>query len=265
MFIIIIDTHCHLDNSVFVDDVDIIIQNALENGVKAFLIPGADFKDLPKAIALSEKYEEVFFAVGIHPYDMTMYDEEILEKYINHPKCMAVGECGLDYYRLPEDEEEKQKEKELQKKVFIAQIEFAKRVKKPLIVHIRDASNDSREILEQTNAKEVGGVLHCYNASEHLLPLAQHGFYFGIGGVVTFKNAKKLVEVLPKIPKNKLLLETDAPYLTPHPHRGKRNEPYYTVFVAQKMAEILELRVEEIQNLTTDNAKALFKGFSSIN
>jgi TatD DNase family protein len=187
-----------------------------------------------------------------------------MEKYVNHPKCIAIGECGLDYFRLPEDEVEKAQNIKKQKEVFIAQIEFAKKVKKPLIVHIRDASNDSRQILVDYNAKEVGGVLHCYNASEHLLPLAEHNFYFGIGGVLTFKNAKKLIEVLPKIPKDKLLIETDAPYLTPHPHRGERNEPYYTVFVASKMAELLEISVEEIENITTSNAKKLFKEFSSL-
>ncbi len=186
-----------------------------------------------------------------------------MEKYVTHPKCIAIGECGLDYFRLPEDEIEKQENIKRQKEVFVAQIEFAKKVKKPLIVHIRDASNDSRQILIDNNAKEVGGVLHCYNASEHLLPLSEHNFYFGIGGVLTFKNAKKLVEVLPKIPKDKLLIETDAPYLTPHPHRGERNEPYYTVFVASKMAELLGLTVEEIEFLTTKNAKNLFKEFSS--
>lgn len=213
---------------------------------------------------MAEKYDEVFFAVGIHPYDIDKFDEVTMEKYVNHPKCIAIGECGLDYFRLPEDEIEKQENIKKQKEVFIAQIEFAKKVKKPLIVHIREASNDSRQILMEYNAKEVGGVLHCYNASEHLLPLAEHNFYFGIGGVLTFKNAKKLVEVLPKIPKDKLLIETDAPYLTPHPHRGERNEPYYTVFVAQKMAELLKINEEEIQKLTTNNAKKLFKEFSSL-
>ena len=202
--------------------------------------------------------------MGIHPYDIDMYEEETMNKYVNHPKCIAIGECGLDYYRLPEDEEEKVANIKKQKEVFIAQIEFAKRVKKPLIVHIRDASNDSRQILMDYNAKEVGGVLHCYNASEHLLPLAEHNFYFGIGGVLTFKNAKKLVEILPKIPKDKLLIETDAPYLTPHPHRGERNEPYYTVFVSKKMSELLEISDEEIQKLTTKNAQKLFKEFSSL-
>lgn len=193
-----------------------------------------------------------------------MYDVKIMEKYVNHPKCIAIGECGLDYYRLPEDEEEKLANIKKQKEVFISQIEFAKKVKKPLIIHIRDASNDSRQILIDYNAKKVGGVLHCFNASEHLLPLAEHNFYFGIGGVLTFKNAKKLVEILPKIPKDKLLIETDAPYLTPHPHRGERNEPYYTTFVSKKMSELLNISDEEIQNLTTKNAQKLFKEFSSL-
>ena len=193
-----------------------------------------------------------------------MYNEEMMEKYVNHPKCIAIGECGLDYYRLPEDEKEKIENIKKQKEVFISQIEFAKKVKKPLIIHIRDASNDSRQILIDYNAKEVGGVLHCFNASEHLLPLAEHNFYFGIGGVLTFKNAKKLVEILPKIPRDKLLIETDAPYLTPHPHRGKRNEPYYTVFVSKKISELLQVSEEEVEQITTNNAKKLFKEFSSL-
>lgn len=253
-----------MDNKQFYEDIDEVIKKALENGVKGFLIPGADLSDLPRAVQLSEKYDEVFFSVGVHPYDMDGYDETIMEKYVNHPKCMAVGECGLDYYRLPEDEDEKIANIQKQKEVFISQIEFAKKHKKPLIIHIREASNDSKQILIDHNAKEVGGVLHCFNASEHLLPLADHNFYFGIGGVLTFKNARKLVEILPKIPKDKLLIETDAPYLTPHPHRGVRNEPYYTVFVSSKIAEVLELSDLEIQELTTSNAKKLFKEFSNL-
>lgn len=228
------------------------------------MIPGADFNDLPKAIKLAEQYDEVYFAVGIHPYDIDMYDESIMEKYVNHPKCIAIGECGLDYFRLPEDEDEKIANIKKQKEVFISQIKFAKKVKKPLIIHIRDASIDSKQILIDYDAKEVGGVLHCFNASPHLLCLAEHNFYFGIGGVLTFKNAKKLVEILPKIPKEKLLIETDAPYLTPHPHRGERNDPYYTVFVSQKMSELLNISDSEIQDLTTNNAKKLFKEFSNL-
>ncbi len=132
-----------------------------------------------------------------------------------------------------------------------------------MIIHIRDASNDSKQLLLDHDAGNVGGVLHCYNADEQLLSLAKQNFYFGIGGVLTFKNARKLVQVLPKIPQEKIIIETDAPYLTPHPHRGTRNEPYYTVHVAQKIAELLETSVEEVENFTTKNAKTLFKEFAS--
>ncbi len=193
-----------------------------------------------------------------------MYDEKVLQKYVNHPKCIAIGECGLDYFRLPEDKEEKKQNITKQKEVFISQIEFAKKVNKPLIIHIRDSSNDSREILINYNAKDVGGVLHCYNASEHLLCLADYNFYFGIGGVITFKNAKKLVDILTKIPLEKVILETDSPYLTPTPYRGKRNEPLYTKYIASKVSKLLNLSEEEFENLSTTNAKRLFKQFSTI-
>lgn len=257
----IIDSHCHLDNIQYQDDVDTVIKTALNEGIESFLIPGADPKDLPRAKMLSEKYDEVFFAVGVHPYDCENYNLETLKEYVKHPKCIAVGECGLDYFRLPEDEIEKERNIALQKKVFIDQINFAKEVNKPLIVHIREASNDSKIILVEHNAKEIGGVLHCFNASEHLLSLSEHGFYFGIGGVVTFKNAKKLVDILPKIPRDRIILETDGPYLTPHPFRGQRNEPKYTNNVAIKVAELLSLTLEETKNLTTQNTKKLFKEF----
>ncbi|MFV0563896.1 TatD family hydrolase [Malaciobacter mytili] len=260
----IIDTHCHLDNEQYQDDVDIVISNALNANVKGFVIPGADPRDLPKAVELAERYDEVFFAVGVHPYDIEYFDNEILEKYATHPKCIAIGECGLDYYRLPLEEEEKYENIRKQEEVFIAQIEFAKKVKKPLIVHIRDASNDSKKILLDYNAKEVGGVLHCYNADEQLLSLAKENFYFGIGGVLTFKNARKLVQVLNKIPQEKLVVETDGPYLTPHPHRGERNEPAYTTFVVEKISELLEMDIEEVKKLTTKNAVNLFKPLSNI-
>ncbi len=260
----IIDTHCHLDNIQYQDDLDEVIQEALRSGVKAFLIPGADPKDLPRAVSICEKYPEVFFAVGVHPYDCDNFDIEILKKYVEHPKCIAVGECGLDYFRLPENEEEKKQNIQLQKDIFIAQINFAKEVKKPLIVHIREASNDSKIILIDNNAKEVGGVLHCFNASEHLLELSEHNFYFGIGGVVTFKNAKKLIDIVPKIPLEKLIIETDGPYLTPHPYRGSRNEPKYTNEIAQKISEILSKDKIEVEELTTKNAKKLFKEFNTI-
>lgn len=261
----IIDTHCHLDNIKYQDDIENVIQNANKELVKGFLIPGADPSDLEKAISLSEKYHNIFFAIGVHPYDIEKFDINIFEKYINHPKCIAIGECGLDYFRLPEDEVEKNENIKLQKEIFIKQIEFAKKVKKPLIIHIRDASNDSKKILIDYEASKVGGVLHCFNASEHLLELSNHNFYFGIGGVVTFKNAKKLVDILPKIPLDKLLVETDAPYLTPHPFRGSRNEPKYTNNIVEKISNILNKDRKEIEGILINNTKTLFKEFNHIN
>lgn len=255
----IIDTHCHLDDARFRENVDEVIARAKAHGVGGFLIAGASIHDLERAKELSHRYEGVYYSVGVHPYHIDEFDEEIFHHYLQDEKCIAVGECGLDYYRLEEDKERIKAE---QKEVFIAQINIAKRYNRPLIVHIRDASFDSKTILQE-HAQGVKGVLHCFNASEMLLDLSEN-FYYGIGGVLTFKNAKKLVEVLPKIPKERLLLETDTPYLTPHPHRGKTNEPFYTTLVAQKMAELLESSYEEISNLTTNNTKRLFKEFVSL-
>lgn len=261
----IIDTHAHLDDERYFEDLDEVINNAKESGVGGVLIPGADINDLSRAQKIAHENENIYFAAGVHPYHHEQYDEEILLSFLKDEKCIAVGECGLDYFRLPDEEDKKIIEKKEQKEVFKKHIELAKKVKKPLIIHIRDANDDSKKVLLENRAKEVGGVLHCYNASEHLLSLADEGFYFGIGGVLTFKNAKKLVEVLPKIPLEKLLIETDAPYLTPHPHRGSRNEPAYTTFVAEKIAELLEMQIGEVKKLTTNNAKTLFKAFAKTN
>ncbi len=254
----IIDTHIHLDNERYTEDLDTVLQRARNANVNRFIIPGADPDTLEYAIEIAQKHDDVYFAVGIHPYDIDNYDDDIFEKYLEHPKCVAVGECGLDYFRLEGSDDEKELEKQKQKDVFIKQINVAKKYKKPLIVHIRDASVDAKDILVKCSASEVGGVLHCFNADEQLLSLSDDGFYFGIGGVLTFKNAKKLVNVLPKIPEDKLLIETDGPYLTPTPHRGERNEPLYTTFIAQKIAEILDVDTQEIKNLTTKNALKLF-------
>ena len=252
----IVDTHTHLDHKMFENDVEEVIQRALEAGVERFIIPGADPDDLPRAIELAETHPQIYFAVGVHPYDINKYDRKLLETHITHPKCVAVGECGLDYYRLPKDEKEKEEIKRRQKEIFEDQIALAKEYDKPLIVHIREASGDAYEIL-RSNAPRRGGVLHCYNASPILLGLKER-FYYGIGGVVTFKNAKKLVQIVPQIPLDRILIETDAPYLTPEPYRGKRNEPAYTIYVVRKLSEILGIPAEEIAAQTTRNAKELF-------
>lgn len=254
----LVDTHCHLDDERYVDDIEEVLENAMQKGVEKFIIPGADPKTLQRAVDLAETYDSVYFSVGVHPYDAHNYDRSFLEQFVKHPKCVAIGECGLDYFRLPESQNEIDREKALQKEVFIDQILWAKELKKPLIVHIRESSQDCLELLN-IYAGEVGGVLHCYNADESLLKLANKNFYYGIGGVLTFKNARKLINVYPKIPHDKLVIETDAPYLTPHPHRGERNEPSYTTFVADKMAELSELSRTEIENLSTLNAQRLFR------
>jgi TatD DNase family protein len=254
----IIDTHVHLDDERYRDDLDEVLDRAREAGVKRFIIPGADAKTINRAVEIAQNNDDVYFAVGIHPYDIDGFAALDFDMYAKHKKCVAIGECGLDYYRLEGSDEEKEAEKARQKEIFVAQIKLAKKYNKPLIVHIRDASRDSKILLLDNNAKEVGGVLHCYNADEELISLANENFYFGIGGVLTFKNAKKLLKVLPKIPQDKLLIETDGPYLTPMPHRGERNEPSYTTFIAQKMAELLEIPLENIENTTSENALKLF-------
>jgi len=254
----IIDTHIHLDDERYKNDLEDVLNRAKEAGVEKFIIPGADANNLKRAVEICEKNENVYFAVGIHPYDIDSFNENDFDTYMDHEKCIAVGECGLDYFRLEGSAAEKEKEKQEQAKIFIAQIELAKKYKKPLIVHIRDATRDSKKILLDYKADEVGGVLHCFNADEELLSLADNGFYFGIGGVVTFKNAKKLINVLPKIPKEKLLIETDGPYLAPTPHRGERNEPLYTTIIAQKISDILDISIQSTKELTTDNALKLF-------
>ena len=254
----IIDTHIHLDDTRYKEDLEEVIARAKEGGVERFIIPGADPETLQRAIDIAESHNDVYFAVGVHPYDLEKFDEALFHKHLTHPKCVAVGECGLDYFRLEGTPEEKQAVKEAQKRVFKAQIELAKEYKKPLIVHIRDASLDAKTMLLENDACEVGGVLHCFNADEQLLALAECGFYFGIGGVLTFKNARKLVQVLPKIPLERMIIETDGPYLTPEPYRGKRNEPLYTTFVADKISQLLDIPRHDIEEITTRNAKKLF-------
>lgn len=253
-----VDTHCHLDDERYFEDFGEVLKRSRAEGVTKIVIPGADLKDLPRAVSLCEKHDGLYFSVGVHPYHAAEFDEKPFLEFANHPRCVAIGECGLDYYRLPESEDEKIAEKKLQARVFMAQIELAKKFKKPLIVHIREASADSKKILQDCGANEVGGVLHCFNADENLLPLAKDGFYFGIGGVLTFSNARKLVDVLPKIPLDRLVFETDAPYLTPMPHRGKRNEPSFVPLVVKKTSDLLGISEAELSRISNENSMKLF-------
>jgi TatD DNase family protein len=255
---LIIDTHIHLDDSSYREDLESVLERGTQAGVTACIIPGADIDDLPRAVALCEAHDTLYFAAGVHPYHAGQFDAVLLASYLTHPKCVAVGECGLDYYRLPETDEAVFLEKQRQKEVFAGHIELAITYDLPLIVHVRDASADSHAMLKAYEARGIRGVLHCFNASELLLDLSET-FYYGIGGVLTFKNARKLLDVLPKIPIERLLIETDAPYLTPHPHRGERNEPAYTRLVVQKISQLLEMSEAKVEMQTTANAKALFR------
>lgn len=254
----IIDTHTHIDSEQYYKDADEVILRAQKYGIGKMIIPGADTNDLPRAKELCQKYENVYMSVGNHPYNIDQYDESVFAQYTKYNKCIAVGECGLDYFRLPKDENEKEQVKYNQKEVFANHFKLAEKYNKPIIIHVRDASADSLAMIKKHHTSKRGGVLHCFNASEILLELSEYGFYFGIGGVLTFKNAKKLVDILPRIPLDKLVIETDAPYLTPHPYRGTRNEPKYTRLVVEKVAEILNKSVEEIEEITTHNANKLF-------
>ncbi|MDU5325742.1 TatD family hydrolase [Campylobacter ureolyticus] len=258
----IIDTHCHLDDDSFNDDLDFVIKRAKESGINKIIIPGADIKTLKKARDIAYAYDNVYFAAGVHPYHADEFDINYLRDFLDDRKCVAVGECGLDYFKIKEhfnSDEEVLANKNLQKKIFLDQINLAIQFKKPLIIHARDANEDIYNISKEHSKKLFGAVLHCYNASKLLLSLKDEGFYFGIGGVLTFKNAKNLVEILDQIPLSNIVIETDAPYLAPTPNRGKRNEPAFTTFVAQKMAEILNLEVSKIEEITTKNAEKLFK------
>ena len=249
-FNVIIDTHTHLDSEQF-PDVGEVIKRALEKGVEKFIIPAAEPKDLPKAVELAQKYDFIYFAVGVHPADIDKYNDELLTRYINHPKCVAVGEIGLDYYLVKDDEK-----REKQRLFFQRQIDIAKKYNKPVILHVRDATKDSYDIIKKNF--DITGVFHCFNAAEQLLEFSDR-FYYGIGGVITFKNAKKLVNIFPKIPKERVIIETDSPYLTPHPFRGKRNEPMYTVYVRDKIAKLWGVEKKEVEEITTKNAKRLFR------
>jgi TatD DNase family protein len=248
-----IDTHTHLDNESYISDLEEVLKRAEEVGVKKFIIPAAHPKDIKRAVELADKYENIYFAVGVHPIDIVHFEYEYLLDYINNPKCVAVGEIGLDYHYTTET-------KNYQIELFREQLDIAIEYKKPVIIHIRDANRDAFDILEEyrNSYPELKGVLHCYNADEQFLKFKDN-FYYGIGGVITFKNAKKLINVFPKIPKERVVLETDSPYLTPHPYRGKRNEPSYIKYVRDKISELWGVSSEEVEKITTENAKELFK------
>lgn len=249
------DTHVHLNAEQFNDDLQEVIDRAIAEGVTNMVVVGFDELTIKKAIELAEEYDFIHASVGWHPVDaidMTAEHLDWLKELASHPKVVALGEMGLDYYwdKSP---------KEVQKEVFRKQIRLAREVKLPIIIHNRDATADIVEILKEENAGEVGGIMHCYSGSvETALECIGMNFYISLGGPVTFKNAKKPKEVAESIPLDRLLVETDCPYLTPHPYRGNRNEPAYVKLIAEEIAGLKGLSFEEIAEATTQNAKKLF-------
>jgi TatD DNase family protein len=253
----LIDTHTHLDFPQFDDDRERVIERAANAGVRAIVDVGTDLASSQAAVALAEAYSQVYAAVGVHPHDAKTLTEEMLEELralASHPKVVAVGEIGLDFYRdlSPRDK---------QRRAFQQQLALAREIGKPVIIHDREAHTEVMDILRhwvEGSHKSVG-VLHCFSGD---LVMAQEaielGFYISIAGPVTFKNARRLRELVRQLPLEKLLVETDCPYLTPQPHRGKRNEPAYVKLVAQEVARIKELSLEEVARITSDNAQALF-------
>lgn len=249
------DTHVHLNAEQFNEDLEEVIERAKEAGVNNMVVVGFDRPTITRAMELIETYDFMYAAVGWHPVDaIDMTEEDLLwiEELSNHPKVVAIGEMGLDYHwdKSPKD---------VQMEVFRKQIRLAKKVGLPIIIHNREATADIVNILKEEEASSVGGIMHCFSGSaETALECINMNFYISLGGPVTFKNAKKPKEVAAAVPLDRLLIETDCPYLAPHPYRGKRNEPSYVKLVAEQIAEVKQLTIEEVSQATTENAKKLF-------
>ena len=245
-----IDTHCHIVSEYY-DDIDEVIKNAIDNGVLKIIINGYNMQSNREVLELVKKYDIVYGALGIQPEELYDYNDDSLkfiEELINDEKIIAVGEIGLDYHY--------DTDKKLQKELFKRQLEIAYKYNKPVIIHSRDCIQETYNILKESKVK---GTMHCYSGSKEMaLEFIKIGFLIGIGGVSTFKNAKNIVDVIKYIPLEYIILETDSPYLTPEPYRGKRNEPMYIPIVAKRVADIKGLGIKEIERTTTDNARRLF-------
>lgn len=248
----IFDTHAHYNDKAFNEDRTTLLDSFSESGILGVINCGTDIEESKNSIALSEQYDFIYCAVGFHPEEISKANENYLselEELSCHQKCVAIGEIGLDYYWTKDNKEE-------QKRIFTEQVILANKLNLPVIVHSRDAHNDTLEILKKHKPK---GVLHCFSGSvEVAKEVIKLGMYIGLGGAVTFKNARVPLEVAEFLPLDRLLLETDCPYMSPVPMRGKRNQSTYISFVAEKIAEVKSLTKEEVLTTANQNAYKLF-------
>ena len=249
----LIDAHGHLNDEKF-DDVESAVERAEERGVIAHVCASCDLSSSQKAVDLANRFSIVYAAVGFRPENISSFDKNSLseiEKLAKNDKVVAIGEIGLDYYYEKETKEE-------QKEIFADQIDLANKLNLPVVIHSREAMGDTLEILKKHSPKKES-LMHCYGGSiESARELMKLGFSFSFGGLLTFKNATNVIEVVKQIPIERILLETDCPYMTPVPYRGQRNEPSYIVYTADMLAKIKGLTLEEVAKVTTQNARRLF-------
>ena len=256
----LIDSHVHLDDPRYDSDRDQVFQRASDSGIQAFVTIGCDLATSKSAVQLSESYDNVYSTVGVHPHESKeildgWYDE--FRKLAQYPKVVAYGEIGLDYHY-------DHSPRIVQRQRFREQVQLAKELQLPIVIHTREAQKDTITILKEEGAVDVGGVFHCFSGDECLAKDALDlGFYLSFSGVITFKNASMLREIIKKVPLDHIMIETDCPYLTPVPHRGKRNEPAFVRHVAETIADIIgsgdPSSFEKIAHATAENTKRLFK------
>lgn len=248
----IFDTHSHYDDTKFNPDREMVLDTLQSQGVSLVVSCGCDIDTTQFNFDLSQKYDYIYFAAGFHPENLdgaNLDDLKIIEKFAKNSKCVAIGEIGLDYHWMNSSKQE-------QKDFFEAQLELANKLDMPVIVHDREAHGDTLDILKQYKPK---GVLHCFSGSKEMAKeIIKLGMYIGLNGVVTFSNARKSLEVVKEIPLERLVLETDCPYLAPVPMRGKRNDSSYIHYTAEKIAQVLNIDTQELINITNTNGKRLF-------
>lgn len=251
----IFETHAHYDDEAFAGDRDGLLQTLPESGIGRVVNVGASPVSCRTTVELMEKYDFVYGALGIHPSETAVLDEAVfaeLREWCRHKKCVAVGEIGLDYYW-------QEPEREIQKKWFARQLQLARELCLPVVIHSRDAAMDTIEIMKAAHAEEIGGVVHCFSYTKETAEIfLKMGFFIGIGGVVTFKNAKKLKEAVEYIPVERIVVETDSPYLAPEPNRGKRNDSSKLPLVISEIARIKQLLPKQVEEITWQNACRLY-------